>query len=45
MTQLPPNMESDGIVRVGAKLKKLSPILIVYEVAKKTFKTFFNKES
>ena len=40
---LPSGMESDGIIRVGAKLKKLSPILVVYEVAKKEFKTFRNK--
>jgi len=43
--ELPQGMESDGIIRVGAKLKKLSPLLVVYEVAKKSFKTFHNKES
>jgi hypothetical protein len=36
-------MESDGIIKVGAKLKKLAPVLILYEVAKKSFKTFYNK--
>lgn len=41
--ELPQGMESDGIIRVGAKLKKFSPLLVVYEVAKKSFKTFHNK--
>jgi DNA-directed RNA polymerase I subunit RPA2 len=45
MFEIPPNMESDGVVRVGAKLKKMTPLLILYEVAKKSFKTFYNKES
>lgn len=30
---------------MGVKLKKTSPVLILYEVAKKSFKTFYNKES
>lgn len=33
------------MIKVGAKLRKFCPILILYEVAKKTFKTFYNKES
>lgn len=36
--QLPEGLDSDGIVRVGAKLKKGSPILVLFDVAKKTFK-------
>lgn len=42
--EIPQYMESDGLIKVGAKLKKMSPILILYEVAKKSFKTFYNKE-
>jgi len=41
--ELPPEIQSDGMIRVGAKLKKFCPVLVVYEVAKKTFKTFYNK--
>lgn len=43
--EIPQSIESDGIIRVGAKLRKMSPVLILYEVAKKSFKTFYNKES
>ena len=42
--EIPAHMQSDGIIRVGAKLHKMSPVLILYEVAKKSFKTFYNKE-
>ena len=41
--ELPPEIQSDGMIRVGAKLKKFCPVLVVYEVAKKAFKTFYNK--
>lgn len=30
---------------MGAKLKKFCPILVLYEISKKSFKTFYNKES
>lgn len=43
--EIPQFIESDGVIKVGAKLKKMSPVLILYEVAKKSFKTFYNKES
>ena len=45
MFEIPKNLQSDGMIKVGAKLKKLTPVIVLYEVAKKTFKTFFNKES
>jgi hypothetical protein len=45
MFEIPPNIEADGLTKVGAKLRKMSPVLILYEVAKKSFKTFYNKES
>lgn len=45
MQELPQGVQSDGVIRVGAKLKKLSPVLVLYEVAKKDFKIFRNKES
>lgn len=43
--ELPKGLEADGIVKVGAKLKKLTPVLVLYETAKNSFKTFYNKES
>ena len=43
MFEIPPNVEADGLTKVGAKLRKMSPVLILYEVAKKSFKTFYNK--
>lgn len=43
--EIPQQIESDGVIKVGAQLKKMSPMLILYEVSKKTFKTFYNKES
>jgi DNA-directed RNA polymerase I subunit RPA2 len=43
--EIPQQIQSDGIIKVGAKLKRMSPVLILYEVAKKAFKTFYNKES
>ena len=42
---MPKGLEGDGIVRVGAKLKKFAPILVLYETAKNNFKTIYNKES
>jgi hypothetical protein len=41
--ELPPEIQSDGLCKVGIKLKKFCPVLILYEVAKKSFKTFYNK--
>jgi methionyl-tRNA formyltransferase len=35
MFEIPPNIEADGLTKVGAKLKKMLPVLILYEVAKK----------
>lgn len=43
--ELPAQIDSDGICRVGAHLRKYSPLLVLYDVAKRTFKTFYNKES
>jgi hypothetical protein len=33
------------MIKVGVKLRKFCPVLVLYEVAKKNFKTFYNKES
>lgn len=41
--EIPQYIEADGIIKVGAKLKKMSPVLILYEVSKKAYKTFYNK--
>lgn len=41
--ELPPEIQSDGMIKVGTKLKKFCPVLVVYEVNKKAFKTFYNK--
>jgi hypothetical protein len=41
--ELPTEIQSDGMIKVGAKLKKFCPVLVVYEVSKKAFKTFYNK--
>lgn len=42
---MPQTLDGDGVCRVGAKLKKFCPILVLYEISKKCFKTFYNKES
>jgi len=40
---LPRGIQADGMCRVGIKLKKFTPVLVLYETAKKGFKTFYNK--
>lgn len=40
---MPKGLDLDGICKVGTKLKKLCPVLVLYEVSKNTFKTFYNK--
>ena len=41
--ELPKGLEVDGICKVGTKLKKLTPVLVLFETAKNSFKTFYNK--
>jgi len=41
--QLLQGLEKDGLVRVGAALKKGSPILVLFDIAKNSFKEFRNK--
>lgn len=36
--QLPEGLDKDGMVRVGAALKKGSPILVLFDIAKNSFK-------
>ena len=43
--ELPKGIDPDGLAKVGIKLRKLTPVLVLYEVGKKSFKTFYNKES
>jgi hypothetical protein len=41
--ELPKGLDIDGICKVGIKLKKLSPMIVLYETLKNSFKTFYSK--
>lgn len=41
--EMPKGLQADGICKVGVKLKKLSPVLVLYETSKSSFKTFYSK--
>ena len=41
--ELPASIESDGIIKIGTRLRKMMPVIVLYELGKKSFKTFFNK--
>ena len=43
--EMPKGLDADGVIKVGVKLRKFVPVLVLYETSKKDFKTFFNKES
>ena len=41
--EMPDGLDADGICKVGAKLKKLCPVLVLYDTTKNEFKKFYNK--
>lgn len=41
--ELPSGLDADGICKVGSKLKKLCPVLVLYDTTKNEFKKFYNK--